>query len=65
MLKTAEQADKALLEKSSLDIQLVEEHADDKRMAELMKFSTVKCKYTALEPVGRQHQLADTFSKFK
>jgi len=43
-LLALEERDKALLEKSSLAgfVQLVDEHADDQRLAQLLKFSTVK-----------------------
>jgi hypothetical protein len=38
-------ADKALLDKSSLDIELVPETSDDKKMAGLMKYSVTRCKF--------------------
>ncbi|XP_038048334.1 coiled-coil domain-containing protein 130-like [Patiria miniata] len=41
-LKTAMEKDKALLTKSSLDIALVPEHEDDKKLASLMKYKTVE-----------------------
>ena len=43
-LKEECEQDLALLKKSSLDIALVKEHDDDKRMASLLKFSALKSK---------------------
>ena len=36
--------DNAICEKFSLDVELVKEHPDDVRLAELLKYSTVQCK---------------------
>ena len=43
-MKIAEDQDQALLTKSSLDISLVPESEDDKKLAALMKYSVAECK---------------------
>ena len=44
-LREAAEAERAILDKSSLDIDLVEESEEDKRLAGLLKYSVTTCKY--------------------
>lgn len=44
-LKEEGAKDKDLLQKYSLNIDLVKEHTDDIKMAQLMKLNVVQCKY--------------------
>ena len=43
-MKISEEQDQALLTKSSLDISLVPESEEDKKLAALMKYSVAECK---------------------
>ena len=43
-MKSVADSDAALLSKSSLEIPLVEEREQDKKLAHLMKYRTVQCK---------------------
>jgi hypothetical protein len=45
-LKASEQADRALLDKSSLDISLVSEHDDDIKLAGLLKYKNIECQFS-------------------
>ena len=44
-IKSADEKDQALLVKSSLDIALVPESEEDKKLASLLHYSAVECEY--------------------
>lgn len=56
-LKEAADADRTILERASLNIDLVEESEEDKRLAGLMKYSVTSCKFILLSHLYLMHVL--------